>query len=258
MDTTTTLGERRSSRLAILVAAVAALGLSLTLLIRPAMATHVQPTLVGDNLTCAQLGDYDHEFKVEPVTAGTHNDPNSEFSVTLTLNSTANGQTFDFVANLAVDAVFVKGGPGGNLYVYSPAATSDTGLHAPGNDQGTAVASAPWSGLSHLSFCFNDVPGATPTPTPTPAETPAETPVETPAETPAETPEGSVAGGTSSPTPEGSVAGGTGTPAPSQPDTAMGLAGGPSPIPTVAFGLILLAALGALAWANVKSARNRA
>ena len=72
------------------------------------------------------------------------------------------------------------------------------------------------------------------------------------------TPEGSVAGGTSSPTPEGSVQGGTGTPEPSQPDTAMGMSGGPSPIPTIAFGLMLLAALGALAWANVKSARSRA
>ena len=38
----------------------------------------------------------------------------------------------------------------------------------------------------------------------------------------------------------------------------MGHTGGPSPIPTVAFGLILFAALGTLAWANVKSARNRA
>ena len=62
---------------------------------------------------------------------------------------------------------------------------------------------------------------------------------------------------TPSPTPEGSVQGGTGTPAPSQPDTAMGVQDGTSPIPTVAFGLILLAALGTLAWLNVKSARNR-
>ena len=252
MDTTTTTFERRSSRLAIIVGAVAALGLSLTLLAQPALANHVTPSLHQDNPTCGQLGDYDHEFKVEPVTAGVHDDPNSEFSVTLTINSTADGPTVDFVANLPVDAVFVKGGPGGNLYAYSPAATSDTGLHAPGNDQGTAVASPPWSGLSHLSFCFNDEPEATP------VQTPVQTPVETPAETPVQTPEGSVAGGTSTPSPEGSVQGGTGTPAPSQPDTAMGVSGGPSPIPTAAFGLILLAALGTLAWANVKSARNRA
>src|SRR6185436_6487449 len=51
---------------------------------------------------------------------------------------------------------------------------------------------------------------------------------------------------TASPTPEQSVQGGTGTPAPSQPDTAMGAQGGPSPIPTIAFGMILFAALGTL------------
>lgn len=71
------------------------------------------------------------------------------------------------------------------------------------------------------------------------------------------TPEGSVAEGTSTPSPEGSVQGGTGTPEPSQPDTAMGLQGGPSPIPTIAFGMILLASLGSLAYVNVKAARAR-
>jgi Prealbumin-like fold domain len=79
-------------------------------------------------------------------------------------------------------------------------------------------------------------------------------------ETPTPTPEGSVAGGanTPSPTPEGSVQGGVGTPAPNLPDTATGDLGGPSPIPTIAFAFILLTALGALAWANVKTARSRA
>jgi len=75
--------------------------------------------------------------------------------------------------------------------------------------------------------------------------------------TPSPTPEQSVAG-TSTPSPEQSVQGGTGTPAPSQPDTAMGVEGGPSPIPAIAFGLLLLASLGTLAWVNVKSARSRA
>jgi hypothetical protein len=74
---------------------------------------------------------------------------------------------------------------------------------------------------------------------------------QTPTPSPTSTP-------TASPTPEGSVQGGTGTPEPSQPDTALGVSGGPSPIPTVAFGLILLAALGTLGWMNVKSARSRA
>jgi hypothetical protein len=57
--------------------------------------------------------------------------------------------------------------------------------------------------------------------------------------------------------PEGGELGGNPTPAASQPDTAMGVQGGLSPVPTAAFALILLAALGTLAWANVKTARSR-
>lgn len=72
------------------------------------------------------------------------------------------------------------------------------------------------------------------------------------------TPEGSVQVGTPTPSPEGSVQGGTGTPAPSQPDTAMGLdGGGPSPIPSIAFGLMLLASAGSLAYLNVRTVRAR-
>jgi hypothetical protein len=51
------------------------------------------------------------------------------------------------------------------------------------------------------------------------------------------------------------VEGGVGTPGGSMPDSAQSL-GGPSPLPTIAFSLILLASLGALAYANVKSART--
>jgi hypothetical protein len=93
--------------------------------------------------------------------------------------------------------------------------------------------------ISHIIVCTEEAE-ETPTPTPTP------------------TPEQSVNESTPTPTPEQSVQGGTGTPAPSQPDTAMGVQGGPSPVPTIAFALILLAALGTLAWANIKTARSRA
>lgn len=77
--------------------------------------------------------------------------------------------------------------------------------------------------------------------------------------TPTPTPEGSVdeGTGTPSPTPEGSQLGGTGTPAPSVPDTAMSLSNLSGPLATVAFGMILLASLGALAYANVRSVRRR-
>jgi hypothetical protein len=52
-----------------------------------------------------------------------------------------------------------------------------------------------------------------------------------------------------------SVLAGTGTPAASTANTAL-FGDGSSPLPTVAFSLILLASLGALAYANVKSVRS--
>ena len=58
------------------------------------------------------------------------------------------------------------------------------------------------------------------------------------------------------PTPESTVLAGTGTPAASQPDTAQS-PDGVNPIPTIAFSLLLMAALATLAYANVKTVRNR-
>jgi hypothetical protein len=55
---------------------------------------------------------------------------------------------------------------------------------------------------------------------------------------------------------EQTVEAGTGTPEESQSNTAMGL-GGSNPLPTIAFGLILLASLSGLAFVNVKAARSR-
>ena len=221
-----------------LVAAFAAFALSLFAIVAPAMASHVEPTEIDGNHSCGQLNvAYDHEFKVEPVTGGTKDDPNSAFSVTLTLHDTADGQTFDFDANLAVDAVFAKGGNEGNLYVYDPAETSDTGLHAPANSSGS------YAGLSHISFCFNDVPE----PSEEPSEEPSQEPSQEPSEEPSEAP---------SQTPEQSVAGATGTPEASLPDGAMGATSGSNPLPTLLFSLVLLTSLGTLAYANVRTTRS--
>jgi hypothetical protein len=55
---------------------------------------------------------------------------------------------------------------------------------------------------------------------------------------------------------EGSVKAGTGTPAASTSNTAL-FGDGSNPLPTIAFSLILLASLGALAYANVKTVRSR-
>jgi hypothetical protein len=163
----------------------------------------------------------------------------------------------DLGAGLAYDLVIVKAGSEvstdghANTLFDNPAAGETVWADTNGNGAFDFGGQDGDKTISHIIVCLGEVEE-------TPAETPVETPAETPVETPAETPEGSVAGGTIAPTPEGSVQGSTGTPAPSQPDTAMGAPGGPSAIPTIGFALILLAALGTLAWANVRSARNRA
>ncbi|HSK94466.1 MAG TPA: hypothetical protein VLA76_10475 [Candidatus Angelobacter sp.] len=154
--------------LLVLLSAIALL-FSAMALVRPLVPTvgaaHVEPIFVAGaaNKQCGELtnNEFDYEFKIDPFpqSAGTYNysDPNSDFEVELTVY--ADG-SFDFEANIAVNAVFVKGGnEGGNLYLYAPPAMSDTGLDTP---TGQAI--------SHVSFCFDEPPMATPTPTPTPDE----------------------------------------------------------------------------------------
>jgi hypothetical protein len=233
---TRTVQRGTFSRLMLTVAAVSAIALSMIWLAGPVLATHVEPQFVEGNHSCGDLNvAYDHEFKIEPVESGNYVDPNSDFIVDITVNDTPEGPTVDFDANLGVDAVFVKGASDGNLYVYSPAETSDTGLHAPLN------ASGKWAGLSHLSFCFND----------TPEESASPSAQESVAESvPASAEQSAEASG------EQSEKAGEGTPEESQADTALfGL--GSSPLATIAFSLILLASLGTLAYANVKAARSR-
>jgi hypothetical protein len=210
------------------IAATSAIALSMIWLAGPVLATHVEPILHEGNASCGDLGDYDHEFKIEPVESGDFADPNSDFEVTITVHETADGQTFDFSANLGVDAVFAKGGDAGNLYVYSPAETEDDGLHAPVNDSGK------FANLSHISFCFNETPEESASPSE--AQESAEQSVE--------------ASG------EQSQKAGEGTPEESQADSALSALGS-SPLATIAFSLILLASLGTLAYANVKAARSR-
>ncbi len=114
-----------------------------------ALASHVTPTFVEGNPTCSTLlapGTFAFELKVEPVVDGVYTLNGVE--ITVDVRNTGSGQVFDWSSSGGVvNAVFVKGGPGGNLYTYNPAATSDTGLHAPLNDKGK------FFGLSHISFC---------------------------------------------------------------------------------------------------------
>lgn len=120
------------------------------------MAASVTPTFVSGNQTCSQLaaaGQNWLELKIEPVVSGTYPlFPGSSDSITITVSSTASGPVVAFSSTIPIDAVFVKGGPDGNLYRYDPPTevSSDTGLHAPVNPS-----NGNFFGLSHLSVCFD-------------------------------------------------------------------------------------------------------
>jgi hypothetical protein len=146
--------------------AAGAIGLMVAM---PASATTDEPEEFEGNPTCGDLapeGVEWTEFKYEPVVTGTDGDGTLE--VTITVNETEDGPTFDWTSNIGVDAVFVKGGPGGNLYSYDES-VGDDGLHAPVNP-----ANDKYYGLSHISFCY-DEDGTTPT---TPPSTPPTTPTD--------------------------------------------------------------------------------
>lgn len=121
-----------------------------------ARATHVDPVQVSGNATCSDLVTGTNELKIEPPASGTYPDDDGPLEVTITVDATTS--SFSWSSNIGVDAVFVKGGPGGNLYVYDPPAeaTGDTGLHAPINSQN----GKPY-GLSHISFCYDEGGGNT-------------------------------------------------------------------------------------------------
>ena len=134
------------------------------------------------------------------------------------------------------------GNAGGTEPFYFTTSRGGSTLHVRWSSDHNAKASA----TANAELCENKE-----TPTPTPDEgTPTPTPDEgTPTPTPDE--------GTPTPTPEGTAAGGTGTPAGgSIPDTALSLQNQSGSMATIAFGLILVAALGALAFANVRSSRR--
>jgi len=185
-----------------LLGVAALLALAATLAAGTAGATHVVPTPVAGNPTCSDLqgsGQTWIEIKADPPGNGVFSDANVSVTVS---NFTPNSFDWSMTSSVTVglDAVFVKAGNAGNLYVYDPGpgeATADTGLVTPDVQA-----------ISHILFCY-DVDPATPTPTPTATDTPTPTPTDTPTPTPTDTP---------TPTP-------TDTPTPTPTDT-------PTPTPT--------------------------
>jgi hypothetical protein len=124
------------------------------MLAAPALATHVEPVFVPGNQNCNAATGLVELTRFEPVSSG------SQDGVTITVN----GDTFDWTSTVDIAAVFVKGGPDGNLYLYPGGETADTGLHAPEN------ASGGFAGLSHITFCVPDVTTTTEDTTTTTAE----------------------------------------------------------------------------------------
>jgi LPXTG-motif cell wall-anchored protein len=117
-----------------------------------------EPIFVPGNATCSQLappGTTWTELKFEPVADGMKSDGTLSVTVDVMPNE-ATGATLDWTSNIGVDAVFVKGGPDGNLYLYAPESTGDTGLHAPTNPE-----NGKYFGLSHVSFCYDVEAGTT-------------------------------------------------------------------------------------------------
>lgn len=111
----------------------------------------VQPVFTDDNPTCGTLTDDPNviELKVEPVA----HDDFSDGTLTVHIDpyNTVDGPAFDWTSNIPLGTIFVKGGPDGNLYTYSPQLTADTLLHAPENHNNDDQ----WYGLSHISFCYS-------------------------------------------------------------------------------------------------------
>jgi hypothetical protein len=221
------VSARHFTRLALILAAAAALVISMALSARPVFAggpdandATLNPTQVG---TDSADGEFDCPEGDEPV-AG-------EVLWHFVLNGVNPGipSALTIYATFAEDGVLTDtsagdfNGPGSEHQFFIITSGDDVlqGAYVPLPD-GTV-----YNVLTLSHICRGEE--ATPTPTPT---------------------------ATPTPTPEGSQAGGTGTPAPSVPNTALSLTGSGS-LATIFFGAVLIASLGALAYANVTAVRRR-
>ena len=179
------------SRRALGLAAVFVL-LVLSLLPRPSAGSHVDPVYVDYNASCSDLApagtDWD-QMRVDTVEDGSFSA--GGLTVSLDVHDGDDATIIDWSSNVAIDGVFVKGGPGGNFYHYNAPASGDGGLLPPVNPNNGKHYSP-----SHLLFCTTipDVPTPTPpssatfTPSPTASHTAPPTGTTMPSETPTLTP----------------------------------------------------------------------
>jgi hypothetical protein len=116
-------------------------------MVMPAAAASVTPTPISNdnNPSCEELG-YANEVKFDPPANGTKD--GVTVSNFVQSSSSAPG-SFDWSSTFGIDAVLVKAGSDKhNLYVYSPESMGDTGLQ-PQSGSG--------NGISHISFCWDNL-----------------------------------------------------------------------------------------------------
>lgn len=108
----------------------------------------IVPTVVEGNPALCAGG-----LRIDPPSSGTYEIPgHAGMYVTVTIISTAAGQTFSFDSDVPIERVVAKGGNiGANVYAYDPAVTADGSLHAPVNPSGY------YADLSHIDFCFGEI-----------------------------------------------------------------------------------------------------
>jgi uncharacterized repeat protein (TIGR01451 family) len=139
--------ESRHSKRAGL-SALAAMG-ALGVLAAPAMATVGNPTTSDkSNLKCSDYGLTGFKPTPESNPTGTHTVPGTNGkTITVTENQAQNG--ISWTSTLGIDKVLVKGGPGFNIYSYSPESFGATGLITRNTPSGGPA------GLSHVEFCYD-------------------------------------------------------------------------------------------------------
>jgi hypothetical protein len=213
----------RKATLALL--AIAGLLLATFVAAVPVLADHD-----GPSVTATVIGQSENPNCDDILGVGNYDEeqkfdpPNSGTQGHVTFTNDDDVASFEAADGWLVLVAIIKGGnEGGNLYDYS-------GLGGVDHDNNLVTGDAE-QGISHATFCLVQ-------------EDEESEPQSEPASEPASEPEGSVGGG-------------TGTPAASVPDTATSLQGIGGPLATLVFGAILVASLGALAYANVAAARRR-
>ena len=116
----------------------------------PPSADGVQPVIVDTHSSandCAELG-FDNGVKI----VGDGSVSSGDLTVTVSGYKSSTGFA-DWSSNLPINAVYVKGGPsGGDLFGYPAGDIGDQDLRTPQKADGG------YYSVSHLAFCWNDVP----------------------------------------------------------------------------------------------------